>query len=275
MAQKSEKTSKQELRAPDAFQLAGLEAQTWLAERQKLIGTIFGVLLLAGLIAALVNHFSKKSEERAAKELGAALMVLDRPVVEGENPAPPPADPARPPFKSAREQDEALVKALTDFREKNKGTEAGTTAALPLGKAQLRLGNHDAALNAFGDFLKDAPKNDPLRVGALEGQGYAYEAQGKFNEALASFEQMSKEDAGGYLAGMGQYHRARMLILQGKKDEAAKVLSEIPTAHPNTAAARLASERQAVLAAQGVKIPPPPAAPAATPTPTNTQEAKK
>ncbi len=56
------------------------------------------------------------------------------------------------------------------------------------------------------------------------------------------------------------YHRARILILQGKKDEAAALLVKIPVDHPNTAAARLATERTSLLAAEGVKIPPPPAA---------------
>jgi tetratricopeptide (TPR) repeat protein len=150
------------------------------------------------------------------------------------------------------------VKALTDFRTAHKGTASAATAALPLGKAEFRLGNHDGALAAFADYLKGAPQNDPLRAAALEGQGYAYEAQQKYDQALGSFEEMSKVDAGGYLEGMGQYHRARILILQGKKDDAATVLVKIPVDHPGTAAARLSAERTALLSAEGVKIPEPP-----------------
>lgn len=256
---KSEKMTQRELKQPDAFQKAGAEAREWLVERQTLVIVAVGVLLVGGLLVAIFSYASSRGEAKAAKELGAALEVLERPVVptpEGSQLTPPAGE--NPPFKSTQEQDQALVKTLTDFRAAHKGTSSATTAALPLGKAEYRLGNLDGALAAFGDYLKGAPQNDPLRASAFEGQGYAYEAQQKYDQALASFDEMSKVDAGGFLEGMGQYHRARVLILQGKKDEAAAVLVKIPVDHPNSAASRLATERTALLAAEGVKIPEPP-----------------
>ncbi|XXF81400.1 tetratricopeptide repeat protein [Myxococcaceae bacterium GXIMD 01537] len=261
MAQKSEKITQRELRQPDAFQQIGMEAQGWLAERQKIIVGVIVVAALGGLVAALVSWMGERADRRASKDLGSALAVLERPVAGSDAQAV--ADPSKPPFATQQEQDEALVKSLTEFREKNSGTHAAATAGLPLGKAQFRLGSFDAAQASFGDFLKGAPANEPLRVSALEGQGYAYEAQGKFAEAEQAFQQMAKEDAGGFLAGMGQYHQARMLILQGKKEEAAKLLSDISEKNPNTAAARQATERLNLLASQGVKLPTAPAAPEA------------
>lgn len=257
---KSEKMTQRELKQPDAFQQLGAEAQHWLVERQTLVALAVGVLLVGGLVVALFSYFSHRSEAKAARELGAALEILDRPIVptpEGTE-VKPVAEGEKAPFKTAKEQDEALVKSLTDFRAAHKGTASATTAAVPLAKAQYRLGNLDAALTSFSEFLKDAPQNDPMRVGALEGQGYAYEAQQKYDQALASFDDMSKVDSGGYLEGMGQYHRARILILQGKKDDAAALLVKIPVDHPGSAAARLSTERTSLLAAEGVKIPPPP-----------------
>lgn len=253
---KSEKMTQRELKQPDAFQRAGAEARDWFVERQTLVLLAVGVVLVGGLLVAMFSYFSSRGEARAAKDLGAALEILERPVVptpEGSQLAPVAGENS--PFKSTQEQDQALVKALTDFRAAYKGTPSATTAALPLGKAEYRLGNHDGALAAFGDYLKGAPESDPLRASALEGQGYAYEAQQKYDQALASFDEMSKVDAGGFLEGMGQYHRARILILQGKKDDAAAVLVKIPVDHPNSAASRLAAERTALLAAEGVKIP--------------------
>lgn len=259
--QKSEKVTQQELRQPDAFQEMGWKAQDWFAKHQRTIGGVVGVLLVGGLIAGLVNWWSERSERQASKDLGAALEVLERPVVAGELPMQP-MEGSKPPFKSQQEQDEALVKSLSEFRQAHGGTSAAATAALPLAKAEYRLGQYDAALTHFGDFLKKAAPNEPLRVAALEGQGYAYEAQGKLAEAQQAFGEMAKTEGGGYLAGMGQYHEARMLILQGKKEEAAKLLSEIPEKHPNSAAARQATERLALLATEGVK-PPAKAEPAA------------
>jgi tetratricopeptide (TPR) repeat protein len=227
-----------------------------LVERQTLVIAAVALVLVGGLAAALINYFSGRNEAKAAKALGSALAILERPIVSTPEGAQlTPLNDEEPPFKSAQEQDQALAKALTDFRTKYKDTESATTAALPLGKAEYRLGNQDAAVAAYSDYLKGAPRNDPMRAAALEGQGYAYEAQKKYDQALASFDEMSKVDASGYLEGMGQYHRARILILQGKKDEAAAVLVKIPVEHPGSAAARLAAERTALLAAEGVKIP--------------------
>ncbi len=256
---KTEKMTQRELKQPDAFQRAGAEARDWLIERQTLVVLAVGVVLVGGLLVGVFSYFSARGEAKAAQELGAVLEILERPVVptpEGAQATPPVGE--NPPFKSTQEQDQALVKALTDFRTKHEGTPSATTAALTLGKAEYRLGNHDKALAAFGEYLKGAGQNDPLRASALEGQGYTYEAQQKYDQALGSFEEMSKVDAGGYLEGMGQYHRARILILQGKKDDAAAVLVKIPVDHPNSAAARLSTERTALLAAEGVKIPEPP-----------------
>ncbi len=269
MAQKSEKMTKQELRAPDAFQLYGAEASDWLMKRSQIISTVATVLVLGGLIAALVQYFSNRTEERASKQLGQTLEVLERPVVEGDLPlqAPPGEEP---PFKTQQEKDQAIVKALGEFRAQNKGTDAAVTAALPLGKAEYRLGNHDGALTAFGEFIKDAPENDPLVVSAYEGQGYAHEAKGQLDQALEAFKGMAKVEAGDYLQGMGLYHQARILVQQGKKDEAAQVLVDLKTSQANTASGRLATERLAVLAAEGVKVPEPKTtapAPAATPAP--------
>jgi tetratricopeptide (TPR) repeat protein len=256
---KSEKMTQRELKQPDAFQRAGADARDWLAERQTLVLLAVGVLLVGGLLVALFNYFSSRGEAKAAQELGAVLEILERPVVptpEGTQATPPVGE--NPPFRTSQEQDQALAKALSDFRANHKGTPSATTAALTLGKAEYRLGNLDNALANFAEYLKAAPQNDPMRAAALEGQGYAYEAQQKYDQALGSFEEMSKVDGGGYLEGMGQYHRARILILQGKKDDAASVLVKIPVDHPNSAASRLATERTSLLAAEGVKIPEPP-----------------
>ncbi|NVJ01580.1 tetratricopeptide repeat protein [Myxococcus sp. AM009] len=259
---KTEKIRQKELSQPDTFQKAGTEASDWLAQRQKIIGLAAGVLILGGVGVAIASEVSKRGEEKAAQALGQALTVLDRPV-EGVEPAQP--GETEPPFKTVKERDEAVVKALGEFRAAHGGTPSAATAALAEGKAQFRLGNYAAAQAAFGEYLKGAPQNDPLRAEALEGQGYALEADGKYEDAIKAFEQMGA--AGGpFLLGMGDYHKARMLILLGKKEEAAQVLSKLTTAQPNTAAARQAGERLAVLASEGVKVPAP-EAPAAAPAP--------
>ena len=249
-------STRKELRQPDALQRAGIEAREWFQQRQTVV--LAGVLavVLAGLAAALVSYLSGRSEDKAARELGATLELLERPVYAGAVPEGGPQV-----FKTQKDKDEALAKGLAEFRDKHRGTRAGLTAALTLADADFRLAKYDDALAAYTEYADKAPQDDPLRGAALEGIGYSYEGKGDLPKALASFERLAREGNGEFLVGMGMFHRARTLVQMGQKEEGAKVFQEIQAAHPDTAAARMASERLTILASEGVKIPAPAARP--------------
>lgn len=246
--------SQKELRAPDAFQRVGGEARHWLEVHRTLMVWVVVVVAGGAVAAAVGSSLSTRGEERAARALGAALQPLDRPVGD----ATPGED--RKPYATQGEKDQALVGSLTTFRSEYSGTLSSTTATLPLAGAQLRLGQPDSVLADAADFLARTPSKQILRASALEAEGLAWEAKGQLDRALDAFERMSREDSGGYLAGMGLYHRARILALQGKKADAAKAYQELVTAQPGTAASRMALDRLSLLAAEGIR--PPEVAPA-------------
>jgi tetratricopeptide (TPR) repeat protein len=205
------------------------------------------LVVAAALVAGIVSSLANRREQQAARGLGVALKALDRPVGDAI-----PGDEEKP-YGTQKEKDEALVGALTPFRAEYSGTLPAATGALPLGDAEVRLGKADEALPRFNDFLNHTPSKQILRISALEGEGYAWEAKGQLDRALDAFERMSKEDAGGFLAGMGLYHRARIFLLEGKKAEAAQAFQELVTAKPGTPAATLAQDRLGLLAAEGVR----------------------
>jgi tetratricopeptide (TPR) repeat protein len=210
---------------------------------------------VVGLALAIVSHLGEKAESHASSEFGSALRVLDREVNASATPKPN----EEPPFKSEDEKDSALINKLTSFRQANTGQKAATNAALPLAQALLRKGKADEALPLIEEFLKVAEANDPLRAAALEDRGYALESLKKYDDALAAFDQLAKENKSDFLKGMGLYHRARMLQLKGDAAGAAKQYSEVEAAAPNSAASRLAKDRMSLLASQGVAIPAAPA----------------
>ena len=252
----SQKAEAKALRAPDAFQRAGGEVRDVLMARGPILATGLGVVLVLVMAFLLWDSFRLRGEEKATLELGRALRVVDRD--EGATADPNsglPGDP--PPFADEKAKDQAIEESLNRFRTEKAGSAAATLAGLPLGQAELRLNKPDTALPLLSAFADQAKPEDPLRVLAFESEGYAHEAKGELDQALASYSRMTSDNKTELLAGMGQYHRARILLLQGKKQEAAAAFAEVATVAPTSAAARLAAERTAELAQQGIVAPSP------------------
>jgi tetratricopeptide (TPR) repeat protein len=250
----AEKMTRKEMRGPDAFLKAGSEARAWLQVRARSLTLLIVAALVVLGGVAVASYLGARTEAEASRDLGGDLRTLNR-AVEGAAASPEALPDNGPPFKSEKEKDEAIVQTLNAFRAKHPSTHAAASAALPQAQALYRLGRYDEALTAYEDYLKIAPPDDPLRAIALEGRGYCYEAKKQLDQAQATFEDLSRDNKTEFLKGMGQYHSARVLIEAGKKDEAARRLAEIPGSAPNTAAARLAQDRMALLASQGVVIP--------------------
>ena len=249
----SYKDEQRNLKAPDELQKLGASAMPWLEVhgRNVILGVI-GVVVVF-FIGAGLRELSTRGEVDATHAFGASLKVLSRDVNASPTAVTAPGD--EPAFKTEQEKDAALVAALTDFRKANGGRKAAASAALPLAQALLREGKAAEALPLVDEYLKNADVNDPLRPAAFEARGYAYEAQNKYDEAMAAFEQLSQENKTDFMKGMGLYHRARLLELKGDKQGAAKQFSEIQSAAPESSASRLAKERMSLLAGQGIIAP--------------------
>lgn len=247
------KDKQKELKAPDDFQKLADQTVPFLERHGK---TLFAVILGAVgviLVVSISRSWSERGEEQVVQELSKALRVLERDV--NATPTEPTPEGEEPPFKTEAERDEALIQKLTAFREAHKGKNAAATAALPLAQALLRQNRPNDAVPLIDEFLVAADPNDPLRAAAYEARGYALESQKKYDEAMTAFDQLARENKTDFLKGMGTYHRARMLQIKGDGQAAAKQFAELQTQAPDTAAARLAKDRLALLVAQGVTVP--------------------
>lgn len=246
------KDEQKAIKAPDELQKLGEEALPFIEKHGRALVLGIGAVLAVGLVVAITSSMKSSGNETAARDFGAALKVLDRPVNATATDLKPGEDA---PFKSETEKDEAIIKALTEFRAAHGGTVAATSAALPLAQAKLRQGKPEEALPLVDEFLSKADANDPLRPAAYEARGYALEAQKKYDDALAAFDQLAADNKTDFMKGMGLYHRGRMLQLKGDTEGAARVFVDVESKDPNTAASRLAKDRITMLAAQGVSIP--------------------
>lgn len=248
------KQEQKELKRPDELQKLGQQALPWMEHHGRTV--VFGVLGVGvlGLIVTVAQHLGDRAELKAASGFGAALKVLDREV----NSTAAPKEGEDPPFKSEAEKDAALIAELTEFRRSSAGKKAAVNAALPLAQALLRQGKVAEAGALVDEYIQGADPSDALRPIAYEAKGYVLEAQKKYDEAIAAFDQLTRENKTDFMKGMGQYHKARMLELKGDRAQAATQFQEIEAAAPNSSAARLAKDRLAQLAAQGVSVAPPP-----------------
>ena len=235
---------------PDAFQAVGAEASGWMVQHERtMILAVVALVLVAGG-AALASYMRDRGNTRDAQTFGQTLELLERPVGEAQG-APPraPRRSRRSPRRRPRTRPCAPSFAPSSPRPATRRRRL--TATLTRAGADFRLGDHAAAQSGFEAYLAKAPKESPLRLSALEGRGLSLEAQGKLDEALAAYGTLATEAKGEFLVGMGSYHRGRVLAAQGKGDEAVKVFQEVVSQHPNTAAARQATDRLQLLAAAG------------------------
>src|SRR5262249_54485679 len=240
--------SRQELRAPDAFQRVGVEAEGWMAEHGNLVlGTVVAAL---GIFFAVMlsRTMSQRGEEKARIALGTAVGILTRPI---QADLPPGASEDPQPFKSEKERDEAAAKALSGVLSTFPGSKAALTATLPLAATEVRLGQLGPAIGHFETYLRGAPASEPLRTAALDGLGHAREAKGELPQALEAYERMAREESAGFEAGVGAFNRARGRALLGKKKEGAQAIADLIAASPRTPPARPAHNRLAALDAQG------------------------
>lgn len=251
---------KKQLLEPDSFIVMGGEASSWLMRHErKVIGGAIALLVVGGVIA-VISMVQGRAETRASRELGVALELLSRPVAG--TPEALQSSPDVTPFATEQARDQAVHEAMGNFRAAHPNTRAAQLAALAQAQSDYRLGNHADAQASFESFLTLRDTDLAMRASALEGLGYSLEAQGKTDEAITVFERLESIATGAFMPGMGDYHKARLLLAKGDQSEALQLWRAVTGEHENSAAARLSEERLQQLAAQGVEIP---AAAATTP----------
>lgn len=111
-------------------------------------------------------------------------------------------------------------------------TKAGNAARIRLAKAYFDASNYEEALNNYDACLRNGAPAGFVEIVEL-GRAHALEALNRLDEALAAYEAFNKTSAGHFLHPQAQMGVARIYTLQGKKDEAKKLLETLKAQKTN------------------------------------------
>jgi tetratricopeptide (TPR) repeat protein len=237
---KTEVLTRKDMKEPDKFQQAATQAASWLAARRRRVVALGAVAVGLLVLIAIVSALRTRRDERAG---AAAADLLS--VISGEVSAVPLPGLPGPFFPTEEAKQRAIVAAAERVVADHGGTPAAALASLSAGDAHLRLKEWDAAKAAYERYLADAPKDDSLRFGALEGLGLAEEGKGNLDAAAAAYERLASEAPA--FADRADLDRARVLAAAGKAADAKSLLAGFSERHKDSQLTAEASERLARL----------------------------
>jgi tetratricopeptide (TPR) repeat protein len=239
----------------------GLNAQVdhlagWVARHRRVALGGAAVVLLAAAGWGVWETVSTRRELRASAALSRAQAEF-RQAMGAAPDAREVTEPANPELATRARRDSAA--SLLAIAEEHPGTRAGVVARLLAGNRLWELGEAQPALDAWEAARRAASSRSPLRALVLLRLAEAHEAQGRFAEAAAAF-----EEAGGIEAYPLRYtalgDAARCFAEAGDVPRALALFDRIESEAPETilpdhVRTRLRELRAAALAGAGSAIP--------------------
>jgi tetratricopeptide (TPR) repeat protein len=246
---KNKGLSKKELRQPDQFvsfwTRFSEQAGKYVSERRKPLLIAIGAL--AGVVTATIIY--EQIRERAAMRSSEALEHVSKVATADLLPAdgsPPAKEDSLPHFKTDKERMEAALKEVDAFLSAEPHSPLRREAQLQKAGLLLDLQRPDEAIPLYSDVL-ESHLDSNLKFIAQEGLGYAYEAKGELDQALAAFTKLAGDNPKGFYHDRSLYHQARIAERKGNPAEAMKLYKEVLEKSPQSALRDEISNRLAVL----------------------------
>jgi len=245
---KNKGLSKKELKQPDQFVSFWThfseKAGKYVSERRKPLLIAIGAL--AGVVTATVIY--GQIRERAALRSSEALEHVAKVASADLLPADgtPAKDDSLPHFKTEKERMEAALKEVDGFLSAEPHSPLRREAQLQKAGLLLDLQRPDEAIPLYSDVL-ESHLDSNLKFIAQEGLGYAYEAKGDLDQALAAFTKLAGDNPKGFYHDRSLYHQARIAERKGNPTGAVKLYKEVLEKSPQSALRDEISNRLAVL----------------------------
>jgi tetratricopeptide (TPR) repeat protein len=215
------KITRKEIKEPDEFITLWSRVLAFAVARKRealygLAGFLVLVLLLSGW-----RTYSRNQEARASVLLGEAQEALAS--KGGTDPSGPALDRA--------------VSALENLLATYPRTRCAQTGRLVLADLKYRQGDYEKAIEIYRSYLDRGHRTNELTALAWEGIAYCQEAQGKYEEAIASYRKAA-ETQPSYHPGWALLGVGRCLEATGKLQEATEVYRKFLADYPQHPRAR-------------------------------------
>ncbi len=235
--------SRKDMREPDRFQVVANQAASWLAARKKQAAVVGGAAAAVIIAVGVFATVQSSRAEAAGRATGDLLKVVAAPVI-----AKPEAGSTQKTFPTDDAKQHAIVAEADKVLGAYGSSRPAGLAILVKANALYALEEWDKAGAEYQRYLKDAPTDDSLRFGALDGLGLVAEAKGDLAGATKAYERMAQEAP--KFSDRADLERARVLAAAGKVDEARQILSKFGESHKDSTLAGQASQQLAQLGAK-------------------------
>ena len=198
-------------------------ATRWLEANRKKLGMALAAILLIAVGVFAISRFSRAGDAEAAAALWEAYEVANAPIVDPEDEVE--IDEDAQTFESEAARAEAAVTAFDAVVADHGGTEVAAYAQVGRGNALRALGKPGEAKGAYQAAL-DASDDPEVTLRALEGLGFAAEAEEALDDAEARFEEMGDIERPGARI-LADYHLARLALAQNEREAAKEKLQAV------------------------------------------------
>jgi len=196
------KITKKDIEKPDSFQAAVNRISTYISENKKNIYIISGVITSIIVIAIGWYLYRMNYENNAQKLYAKAHLAAMKNSMQGINP------------------DQNILKLYQDVVTQYPGSKAAMMSNYQMGSVYYDIGNIDAAVKAYTDFIKETPGGSDLQAMGYNGLGYCYESKKDLKSALESYEKASNSKTGGSFVSITYRNIARIYEEMNNKEKA-------------------------------------------------------
>jgi TolA-binding protein len=195
---------------------------------------VVAVVVLIAIVAGYAWWRSTRDAQANAL-LASALATYEMPVVPPQAPAPgSPAPVAQAgTFQSERERLDASLPKFLEAADANPGSPAAITARFHAASILAAVGKHAEAEQRYQQVIDRAGTSIYGRTARM-GQAEAQVAQGKFDQAIALYTELSRDTASTLPLDSVLLQLGRAYARAGKKEEAVRAFTRIVDEFPQS-----------------------------------------